>query len=319
MLTIINNETNAIYNLALEEYVLKHLNIEEDILLIWQNRETVVIGRNQNPYRDLNYPFTHHNKLPIYRRLTSGETVYHDSGVINYSFIVKNLIENRNNHRVFMEPIIDIFKDLGIECLLEDTGDLCLNGKRISLNTQKLYKNKIIHHGVLFFNTDLEKQNQVLDAPIPNEFEFEKVIVNHKNITNLKEHLQEDLSVKEFKNHLLHKLIGENLHDKKYELDYIDKTKIHKIIKDKYDTWEWIYGESPDFIIKKEFDDRMMITLIIKQGIIDRVSIDSFENVIDLVKCLEGCVFNEESLIESLKDCNSVDPVKLIDILLYQL
>ncbi len=318
MFTIISNETNALFNLALEEYVLKHLNIEEDILLIWQNRETVIIGRDQNPYRDLNYPYIHHNELPIYRRLTSGETVYHDNGVINYSFIVKNLAENRNNHQVFVQPILDFLRELGITCDLEESGDICLNGKRVSLNTQRLYKTKMIHHGVLFFSTDLEKQTQVLDAPALNEFEFNKVIINHKNISNLKEHLEDDLSIKEFKNLLLRKLIGEDLFDKKYELDYIDKTKIHKIIKEKYDTWEWIYGESPDFIIKKEFDNRMMITLIIKQGIIDRVSIDSFENVMGLLKCLEGCAFNEEALEESLVNCPSVDSVKFIDTLLHQ-
>ena len=318
MLTIINNETNTLYNLALEEYVLKHLNIDEDILLIWQNRESVVIGRDQNPFRDINYPFTHHNKLPIYRRQTSGETVYHDKGVINYSFIVKNLVENRNNQRLFMEPIIDILKELGIDCELKETGDLFLDGKRVSLNTQKLYKNKMVHHGVLFYNTDLEKLDQVLDAPVPNQFEFDKVITNHKNIRNLEEFLEEKLSVKEFKNILLNKLVGDDLLNHKYELDYIDKTKIHKILKEKYDTWEWTYGESPDFIIKKEYDNRMMITLIIKQGIIDRVSIDSYENVMDLLKCLEGTIFNEESLRERLEECKTVDADKLIDTLLYQ-
>jgi hypothetical protein len=61
-----------------------------------------------------------------------------------------------------------------------------------------------------------------------------------------------------------------------------------------------------------------MITLIIKKGVIDKVSIDSYENVMDLLKCLEGCKFNEESLIESLKECKSVDSDKLIDTLLYQ-
>ena len=318
MLTIINNETNVLYNLALEEYVLKHLNIDEDILLIWQNRESVVIGRDQNPFRDLNYPFTYHHKLPIYRRLTNGETVYHDTGIINYSFIVKNLTENRNNHQVFMEPIVDILKNLGVNCHLEDTGEICLNGKRISINTQRLSKNKMVHHGVLFFNTDLEKANQVLDAPKLNEFEFDKKIINRKNITNLKTYMKEDLSIKEFKNHLLKELISEDLFDKKYELDYIDKTKIHKIIKEKYDTWDWVYGESPNFIIKREFDNKMMITLIIEKGIIKRVSIDSYVNVRELLKCLEGCKFNEEALKVSLEKCSSVDSNKLIKTLLYQ-
>ena len=127
MLTIINNETNALYNLALEEYVLKHLNIEEDILLIWQNRESVVIGRDQNPFRDLNYPYTHHNKLPIYRRQTSGETVYHDTGVINYSFIVKNLVENRNNHLLMIGKTSLIGKESDLIILKEKIEEITKN------------------------------------------------------------------------------------------------------------------------------------------------------------------------------------------------
>ena len=318
MITIINNETDVLYNLALEEYVLKHLNIDEDILLIWQNRESVIIGRDQNPFRDLNYPFTHHSKLPIYRRITNGETVYHDNGVINYSFIVKNLDENKENHKLFLNPMIEILKELGISSNFEENGDICYGGSRVSLNVHRSYKNKIVHHGVLFFDTDLEKLEKVLDAPSPNQFEFDKVITNHKNITNLKNHIVNKISVKEFKKILLSKFIGENLFNHKYELDYIDKTKIHKIMKEKHDTWEWIYGESPDFIIKREFDNRMMITLIINKGIIERVSIDSYENVRDLVKCLEGCKFNEESLKESLIGSPSIDTNKLIDTLLYQ-
>lgn len=317
MFTIINNETDPLYNLALEEYVFKHLDIKEDILLIWQNRDSVVIGKDQNPFRDVNFPYIHSNKIPIFRRLTGGETIFHDLGTINYSFIVKNTKENKNNYNIFLDPIVDFLIELGVSSSIDSLGDLCFDGLRMSLNTQTFNHNRLIHHGVLFFNTNLEKLDLVLDTPDLNEFEFDKVKVKHNGITNLKEYIKEDLSIKQFKKLLLSKLIGEDLSNKKYVLDYSDKTKINKIAKEKYNTWEWIYGKSSDFIIKKEYDLRMMITLIIKEGVIDRVSIDSFENVMCLVKALEGSRFEEHELKENLKDCSSVDVDMLVKTLLY--
>ena len=317
MLTIINNETDPLYNLALEEYVLKHLQIDEDILLIWQNRECVIIGKDQNPFRDINFPYTHSNKIPIYRRLSSGENIYQDEGTINYSFIVKNNRENYNNFSFFIDPVINLLKELGIPTELVDKRELCLEGKRFSTKIQTYHRYKMIHPGVLFFNTDLNKLKQIIKAPKLNEFEFDKLENHHKDIINLKECLKDNFTVNQFKQYLLNNLIGEELSDKQYLLDYIDKTKIKKIAKEKYSTWEWNFGESADFIIKKEYDDRMMITLIVKKGIIDRVSIDSFENVIALIKGLEGCRFNESSLKENLQFCSTIDIDKLIKILLY--
>ncbi len=318
MLTIINNETDALYNLALEEYVLKHLNINEDILLIWQNRDSVVIGKDQNPFREVNCPYTHSNKIPVYRRLTGGETVFTDLGTINYSFIVRNVKESDNRLNIFLNPILDILKGLGVISKLEDNGDLCLEGLRYSENIQSFHRNKMVHHGVLFFNTDLNKLDQVLEVPELNEFEFDKIKIKHRGITNLKEYIQGDLSINQFKTILYNTFIGEDYSEKQYKLDYIDKTKIKKIAKEKYSSWEWNYGESPDFIIKKEFENRMMITLIVKKGVIDRVSIDSYENVVALVKGLEGCRFSEVELKESLKLCSTINVDKFVETLLYK-
>ncbi len=317
MLTIINNETDPLYNLALEEYVLKYLNINEDILLLWQNKNCVVIGENQNPFREVNCPYTHKNKIPVYRRLTGGETIYHDLGTVNYSFIVRDVKEHLNKYNIFLDPFIKILNDLGVPSHLESDGDICLEGLRISANTQTYHRNKMIHHGVLFFNTNLDILDQVIEVPTKNEFEYDKIKTNHNGITNIKEYLKEDLSIKQFKKYLLDKLIGEDLRDKQYKLDYIDKTKIKKIAKEKYSTWEWNFGESPEFIIKKEFDNRMMITLIVNKGIINKVSIDSYENVMALEKGLEGSRFNELSLRENLQFCSSIDIDKLIQTLLF--
>lgn len=318
MITIINNETNALYNLALEEYTLKHLSTSEDILLLWQNRNSVVIGKNQNPFREVNYPYTHNSKIPIYRRLTEGETIYHDQGTINYSFIVKDHRDDKDTYNIFLNPIISILKELEVKTHIGENGDICIDGLRISLNTQSVYRKKLIHHGVIFFNANLDIFGKVLEIPEKNEFEFDKVKIQHPAITNLNKYLKKEITVKEFKTLLIDKLIGEDLTDKQYKLDYVDKTKVNKLVKEKYSTWEWTFGESPDFIIKKEFEERMMVTMMVKKGIIERVSIDSFENVMPLVKGLEGSKFDESSLKENLQLCTSIDTDKFIESILYK-
>lgn len=317
MLTIINNDTDPLYNLAIEEYVLKYLNINEDILLLWQNRDSVIVGKNQNPFRDVNTPFTHENKIPMYRRLTEGESIFTDLGTINFSFIVKNPKDKLNDYNLFLNPLVELLNDLGVPSHLEKEGDLCLEGLRVAANTQSFHRNKMIHHGVLFFNTNLDKLDHALEVRREDEFGLEKEKVKHMGITNIKEYLNKPLTINQFKKLIIEQYIDGDLKDNQYKLDYIDQTKIKKIAKEKYATWDWNFGESPEFIIKREYENRMMITLIVDKGIIKRVSIDSFENVIALVKGLEGSKFNEKSLKERLQICTTINIDKFINTILY--
>lgn len=78
--------TDPYYNLAFEEYVLTH-RTEGDYLLLWQNDNTVVVGRNQNTAEEINADFVEKYRINVVRRSTGGGAVYHDMGNLNYSFI----------------------------------------------------------------------------------------------------------------------------------------------------------------------------------------------------------------------------------------
>ena len=51
MLLINGTNTNAYFNLAMEEYFLK--NAKEDIFLLWRNENAIIVGKNQNTLSEI--------------------------------------------------------------------------------------------------------------------------------------------------------------------------------------------------------------------------------------------------------------------------
>lgn len=315
MLTIINEKTDPLYNLALEEYVFKQLTIDDDFLLVWQSTNSVVIGRNQNAFRDINGPFIQDNNIPLLRRITSGSAAFHDLGTINYSFIVRNIKDNYNNYEMFLEPVIQLLRKFGVNANIRNNSDIYCDGHKISENTQSFYKNKIIHHGTIFFNVNLDLVTNCLSTPFASEIvTFKPDIFNNANI---QPYLSKKISIEKFKNALIDHLIIGLSEEKIYKLDYIDQTRIMSLVREKYKSWDWNYGESPEFIVKKEYDYRMMVTLLIKEGYIKDISIDSYESTIKLEKALLGVKYDETAIMNSLTQVPKIDVLLFTKTLLY--
>lgn len=89
MINIINNCNNPRFNLALEEYALNHLHPENELVILWQNKPTVVVGRNQNTIEEVNENFIKKNDIQVVRRLSGGGAVYHDLGNLNFTYIIQ--------------------------------------------------------------------------------------------------------------------------------------------------------------------------------------------------------------------------------------
>ena len=186
--------TNPYLNLAIEEYLLKYS--DDEYFLLWQNEPTVVIGKNQNAFAEINHEFTKENKIHIARRITGGGAVYHDLGNLNYSFISKKQGTNID-FEYFSRPIIEALKDMGIPAELSGRNDILIENKKISGNAQTHYNDRVLHHGTLLFDSDIDKLSSALNVD-ETKIKTKAIKSAKSRVTNIKSFLNSDYTVFDF-------------------------------------------------------------------------------------------------------------------------
>ena len=252
MKTILNDSKDPRFNLALEEYVLKTLNHDDDFVLLWQNANSVIIGRNQNTLEEINAQYVKDHDVKVVRRITGGGTVYHDLGNLNFSFITENLKDNLNNYKKFTQPVIDALQSLGIPAEFQGRNDIVVEDKKISGNAQSYYKNKMLHHGTILFDADLSIIADVLNVKV-DKIASKGIKSNRARVTNIKPYLKEPMDVVSFKELLLkHLLQTDTIIDHVYALTEADYHAIETLMQERYMTFEWNYGESPESQVVRE-------------------------------------------------------------------
>ena len=133
---IISENTDAYFNLASEEYLLKHT--DEDIFYLWRNDNAIIVGTNQNTLSEINVEYVKEKEIKVVRRLTGGGAVYHDLGNINYTFI-ENSKKSFNDFRGFCEPITKALNELGVKAEFSGRNDMTIDGKKFSGTAQCKY------------------------------------------------------------------------------------------------------------------------------------------------------------------------------------
>jgi len=148
-------------NLAYEEYFQDTVSENEVILYLWQNADCVVIGKNQNAYRECHINKAKEDKVKIARRNSGGGAVFHDLGNLNFSFIAK---KKNYNIQKQLSVIIDALNDLNIFAKISGRNDIETDGKKISGNAFFYKKDNLLHHGTLLINTDPKKIQNYLNV-----------------------------------------------------------------------------------------------------------------------------------------------------------
>jgi lipoate---protein ligase len=242
---LINKSTNPYFNLAFDEYALKHINIDEDFFCLWRNEPSVIVGKNQNIFEEINQTFIDNHNIKVARRVSGGGTVYHDLGNLNFTFIVNVDNPGEVNYKKFVQPVLDALNELGVQAKTSSRNDILINGLKVSGNAQRMANKKLMYHGTLLYDVNLENLKQALHV---NSNKYNSIAVKsvRSNVTNLKDHLPESTNISDFYNSLQFFLSNKGL-DKEIVLNEADIAMIEFEAINRYATWDWIYGESPQF------------------------------------------------------------------------
>lgn len=238
--------TDPRINLAIEEYALKNLDINETYLLFYINEPSIIIGKNQNTIEEINTEYVESNGIHVVRRLSGGGAVYHDLGNLNFSFITKDDGESFHNFLKFTEPVINALKKLGVNAELSGRNDLTAEGRKISGNAQFSTKGRMFSHGTLLFDSEIESVVSALKVK-KDKIESKGIKSIRSRVANISEFMEKEITIEEFRSMLLKNIFGDLNVIPEYKMTDEDWEKIHQLSKERYQNWDWNYGKSPKF------------------------------------------------------------------------
>ncbi len=284
-LRFIQNEiTDPFFNLALEEYLLRHVSYES--CMLWQSHAAVVIGKHQNALAEVNFPFVRKEGIPVVRRLSGGGTVFHGPGNLNFSMIRKGESGKMIDFKKHTLPVISFLNDLGVAARFEGKNDLRVNGLKISGNAEHVYKNRVLHHGTLLFDTNLKQLNASIRVR-PGRYVDKSVQSVRSRVANISGFLSRPMTFREFEIRLeryLKSFFQQEQRDKGIDADVSDHhlndeeiREVQRLVLEKYATWEWNYGYSPDYSFfgsAENGTDILRLRLSVKKGIIEEAAFE---------------------------------------------
>ena len=252
--------------------------------------------------------------IDVVRRLSGGGAVYHDLGNLNFTYMITGDKGKLVDFTRFINPIIEALATLGITAEQGKRNEILVDGKKVSGNAEHTFKSRVLHHGTLLFNSDLNVLVQSLRIN-PLKFTDKAIKSVQSRVINLNDFLP-DLSFDQFREHLSKSLKARfNMLDN-YEVSEDMITEIRKIEKEKYQTWDWNFGYSPSYVLNKSLNIKgheTDISIAVKKGIIQEVTVsDSLNGALEgLFAQLTGLRHRPEVVAPLIEPSHSIETMDL--------
>ncbi len=304
MRIIYNDRTDPYFNLASEEFLLEES--KGDVFMIWRNEKSVIIGKNQNAYGEINVDFCEKNGIKVVRRLTGGGAVFHDTGNVNFSFVTDAPEDSEIDFLPYIKEITDALAGFGIKAYPNGRNDIEADGFKISGNAQCRHncadgRVRLLHHGTLLFSADMASLAGALNVKA-DKMEAKGIKSVRSRVANIRdiEGYTGPDSAEEFAKALC--VGAEGLTAEEIE-------KIEELSGKKYSKWDWNFGKSPEFskVSRKRFPfGEVEISYSAKMGIIENITVRgdffSSSDISVLEKRLVGVSLERDELSEALSD-----------------
>ncbi|WP_373707510.1 lipoate--protein ligase [Kaistella sp.] len=303
MLIIDSPSTNAYFNIASEEYLLGRFPTE-DIFLLYVNAPSIIVGKFQNTLAEINLDYVQEKEIKVVRRMSGGGAVYHDLGNLNFSFHTLLADLDFGDFSQFTQPVLALLNHLGVPAVLEGRNDLLVDGKKFSGNAKLAKNGKMIQHGTILLNSEMEVLGDALKAN-PLKFIDKATKSNRARVTNLIHYLPEDTTTEQLKNLLTDEIIRNNPIAQRYELTPEDIRGIEKLMAEKYETWDWNFGFSPNYSFQKAIKvpaGFIEMHLDVVHGIIEKAKIFGDFFASKPIEELEGLLIGQKHEVATLEE-----------------
>lgn len=246
MIAFDSHSTDPYYNLAFEEFVFTHVR-DEDVFLLWRSAPCMVVGSYQNICREVRPARLWRMGVPVLRRISGGGAVYHDLGNLNYSCITRQ--EGGVDYDKSLAPVLEALNDIGVPARKSRTSDIAVGEEKISGSAQRSAGGRLLHHGTLLFDADLAALEEISVRGKNDCVQTKGTQSAICQVTNIRPHLAEDMTVEEFRLRLLERMVPDAGDRRELAEDQI--REVCRLRDEKYRSWEWTWGRTPAFTYEK--------------------------------------------------------------------
>ncbi|KRM96929.1 lipoate-protein ligase [Liquorilactobacillus aquaticus DSM 21051] len=303
-------------NLATEQYLMNNNKLKLPLLLFYIEKPCVIVGRNQNTLEEVNQKYCRENGVTVTRRLSGGGAMYQDLGNLCFSFIVDADSQQFGDFKTMVAPIVDALHEMGVTGA-EVTGrnDIVVDGKKFSGNAMYTRGGKTFSHGTLMLDVDTDEVTKTLNVPL-DKIKSKGIKSVRSRVTNLRPYLSpkyKNITTEEFRDLLIKNVLGvddvSQIGQYEYKLTEDDEKKIAELEEKFYSNWDWVYGQSPEFTVKKRkhfTNGTIDARVLVEKGKIKSITFfgDFFGThlVSELKEILTGCMFEKDEIEKALED-----------------